>query len=64
MVNPILAAVWSKETSAIFYNFSTFVETDIKNIIKEHFIVLEDIEMLKLISEKKNKSRRKNITYF
>ena len=48
-----LAAVWSKETSAIFYNFSTFVETDIKKIIKEHFIVLEDVEMLKLISGKK-----------
>ena len=48
-----LAAVWSKDTSAIFYNFSTFVETDIKNIIKEHFIVLEDVEMLKLISDKK-----------
>ena len=48
-----LAAVWSKETSAIFYNLSTFVETDIKKIIKEHFIVLEDVEMLKLISGKK-----------
>ena len=59
-----LAAVWSKETSAIFYNFSTFVEIDINMIIKEHFIVLEDIEMLRLISDKKkNKSRRKNFAY-
>ena len=48
-----LAAVWSKETSAVFYNFSTFVETDTKKIIKEHFIVLEDVEMLKLITGKK-----------
>ena len=48
-----LSAVWSKETSAIIYNFPNFLETDIKFVAKDHFIVLEDLEMLQLVNDKK-----------
>lgn len=47
-----LAAVWSKETSAVSYEISSLVDINIDKIIEERFFVLEDIEKLDFLPPK------------
>lgn len=58
-----LAAVWSKETTAKSYDISKFTEIDINQLIDEKFIVLENVEKLELIPEKKRVIIEENILH-
>ncbi|MFL2812904.1 MAG: hypothetical protein ACJZ8H_03755 [Paracoccaceae bacterium] len=58
-----LAAVWSKETSAISYDVLTLVEIDLNHFIDKKFIILENVEKLEFIPEEKRLIVEENILH-
>ena len=58
-----LSAVWSKETSAQSYDISTIKNIDLNCIVKDRYIILEDIEKLEFTSEQERKLIEKNILH-